>query len=131
MAFTYEHPRPALTVDCVVLGLARELEVLLVRRGLAPFRGAWALPGGFVRVDESLEDAARRELAEEAGAHDVYLEQLFTFGELGRDPRERVVSVAYYALVRAAAHEPRAGTDAAISRRFRAPSRLACSRERC
>lgn len=116
MAFTYAHPRPALTVDCVVLGLARELEVLLVRRGLEPFRGAWALPGGFVRVDESLEDAARRELAEEAGARDVYLEQLFTFGELGRDPRERVVSVAYYALVRAAAHEPRAGTDAAEAR---------------
>ncbi|HTN83160.1 MAG TPA: NUDIX domain-containing protein, partial [Sorangium sp.] len=68
MSFSYEHPRPALTVDCVVFGLDEEdLKVLLIRRELEPFRGRWALPGGFVHVDEALDDAARRELAEETG----------------------------------------------------------------
>jgi 8-oxo-dGTP diphosphatase len=77
MSHTYEYPRPALTVDCVVFGLdAEDLKVLLVRRGLPPFEGRWALPGGFVRMDETLDDAARRELREETGLRDVYLEQL-------------------------------------------------------
>jgi 8-oxo-dGTP diphosphatase len=74
--------------------------VLLIQRKLEPFRHAWALPGGFVRLDETLDQAARRELAEEAGVTDVYLEQLYTFAELTRDPRERVVTVAYYALAK-------------------------------
>ncbi len=100
MSYTYDHPRPALTVDCVVFGRddSSTLRALLVRRGQPPFKGAWALPGGFVRVDETLEAAARRELGEETGFHDVFLEQLYTFGEVDRDPRERVVSVAYYGL---------------------------------
>jgi 8-oxo-dGTP diphosphatase len=114
MPFTYEYPRSALTVDCVVFGFdEEELKVLLVQRGTAPFKGKWALPGGFVRVDETVDDAARRELLEETGLTHVFLEQLYTFGALNRDPRERVVSVAYYALVKLAEHPPMGAGDAA------------------
>jgi 8-oxo-dGTP diphosphatase len=114
MPSTYEFPRPALTVDCVVFGLDPEplLKVMLIRRNLEPFKGYWALPGGFVRVDETLDDAARRELQEETGIANVYLEQLYTFGELERDPRERVVTVAYYALVNLEQYIISASTDA-------------------
>lgn len=113
MSYTYSHPRPALTVDCVVFGFDEgALKVLLVRRGVRPFEGCWALPGGFVHVEEALEDAARRELREETGVDRVFLEQLYTFGRVDRDPRERVVSVAYYALVPLAGHAPCAATDA-------------------
>jgi 8-oxo-dGTP diphosphatase len=97
----------------VVFGVdAGDLKVLLIQRKLAPFQHAWALPGGFVRLDETLDEAARRELAEEAGVTEVYLEQLQTFAALDRDPRERVVTVAYYALARLADHKLRAATDA-------------------
>jgi len=113
MPATYEYPRPALTVDVVVFALDDDdLKVMLIQRGLAPFAGQWALPGGFVRVDETLDAAARRELREETGLKDIYLEQLYTFGALGRDPRERVVTVAYYALVNLAGHDVQASTDA-------------------
>src|SRR5947208_3105225 len=113
MSFTYEYARPALAVDCVVFGLdENDLKVLLIQRKLAPFQHAWALPGGFVRVGETLDEAAQRELREEAGVDDVYLEQLYTFGALGRDPRERVVTVAYYALAKLSDHRIRAATDA-------------------
>ncbi len=115
MSATYLHPRPALTVDCVIFGLNTgldELWVLLVERGQKPFKGRWAIPGGFVRVGESLETAARRELDEETGLRDVFLEQLYTFGEPDRDPREHVVSVTYYALVNLDDYELEAGTDA-------------------
>jgi len=119
MTFSYQYPRAALTVDCVVFGFDEgELKVLLIQRGLEPFKGKWALPGGFVRVDETLDEAARRELAEEAGLKNVFLEQLYTFGAVDRDPRERVVSVAYYALVKLAMHETKAATDAADARWF-------------
>ena len=119
MAHGYAFPRPALAVDCVVFGLdGGSLKLLLIQRGIKPFKGEWALPGGFVRTDESLDDAARRELREEAGLHNVFLEQLYTFGEPDRDPRERVVSVAYYALVKLSDHEARAATDAAAARWF-------------
>ncbi|KIG14191.1 putative Nudix-like regulator [Enhygromyxa salina] len=114
MAYSYEYPRPALTVDCVVFGLDEgELEVLLIRRGIEPFANRWALPGGFVRLDETLEAAARRELEEETGLSKVFLEQLFTFDAIDRDPRERVVTVAHYALVKLSDHKVRAATDAA------------------
>ncbi len=114
MAFEYEFPRAALTVDCVVFGLDDEdLKVMLIQRNLPPFKGEWALPGGFVHVDETIDDAARRELEEETGLSNVFLEQLYTFGQLGRDPRERVVSVAYYALVKLMDHSVQAATDAA------------------
>ncbi len=113
MASLYKYPRAALTVDAVVFGLDEEdLKVLLVRRDLEPFKGRWALPGGFVRVEESLEDAVRRELQEETGISQVFLEQLYTFGAVDRDPRERVVTVAYYALVKLSDHRIKAATDA-------------------
>lgn len=119
MPHSYKHPRPALSVDCVVFGVDdAALKVLLIRRGLAPSRGSWALPGGFVRMDETLEEAARRELLEESGLGQVFLEQLYTFGELDRDPRERVVSVAYYALVKLSEHTVRAATDASAAAWF-------------
>jgi 8-oxo-dGTP diphosphatase len=104
----------SVTVDCVVFGADGEgLKVLLIERGVAPFKGAWALPGGFVQPGESLDEAARRELREETGATSVYLEQLYTFGEPDRDPRGRVVTVAYYALVKLSEHNVlQATTDA-------------------
>ena len=106
-------------MDGVVFGFDEgELKVLLIQRGLEPFKGKWALPGGFVRVDETLDDAARRELVEETGLANVFLEQLYTFGTVKRDPRERVVSVAYYALVKLSDHKAKAATDAAEAKWF-------------
>ena len=114
MPYTYEYPRPALTVDCVIFGLdeSSKLKVLLIQRAGEPFKDAWALPGGFVDMDEDLEAAALRELEEETGVKDVFIEQLYTFGTPGRDPRGRVVSVAYFALVNLAAHPVQAASDA-------------------
>jgi 8-oxo-dGTP diphosphatase len=96
------YERPSVTVDVVIFTLQdRELHVLLVKRKRWPFEGRWAIPGGFVQMDESLETAARRELEEETGVRDIYMEQLYTFGDPNRDPRTRVISVAYIALVSA------------------------------
>jgi len=119
MSHTYEYPRPALTVDCVVFGFdGRTLQLLLIRRGIDPYLGAWALPGGFVRMDEDLDQAARRELLEETGVQNLFLEQLYTFGAPDRDPRGRVVSVAYLALVKPQDHPAAGDTDAAEARWF-------------
>jgi len=110
------YERPSVTVDVVILTMrSRRLEALLVKRRHWPFEGTWAIPGGFVNPDESLEDSARRELAEETNVRDVYLEQLYTFGDPGRDPRTRVITVVYYALIRAEQlpRVVRAGDDAA------------------
>jgi 8-oxo-dGTP diphosphatase len=107
--------RPSVSVDVVIFSILDEaLKVLLVKRRNWPFQGMWAIPGGFVEMDESLEDAAYRELAEETGVTraDVYLEQLYTFGKPGRDPRTRVITVAYFALVGADKLDPKAGDDA-------------------
>jgi 8-oxo-dGTP diphosphatase len=113
MSATYAFSRPALAVDAVVFGLDEEdLKVLLIRRDLEPFQGHWAFPGGFVHIEESLEEAVRRELQEETGIVQVFLEQLYTFGAVDRDPRERVVAVAYYALVKLSDHRIKAATDA-------------------
>lgn len=111
--YTYDYPRPALTVDCVVFGIDEDaLKVLLIQRQLEPFQHCWALPGGFVRMDETTDEAALRELTEETGVHKVYLEQLYTFSDVARDPRGRVVTVAYYALAKLSDHRIRAATDA-------------------
>lgn len=113
MSFTYKYPHPAVTVDGVVFGFDEtDLKLLLIRRRIEPNKGAWALPGGFVNINEGLEEAARRELHEETGIEELYLEQLYTFGEPKRDPRERVISVAYYALVKLSEHTVRAASDA-------------------
>lgn len=104
---------PSVTVDIVIFTVReRRLQVLLVRRGAPPFAGRWAIPGGFVRERESLEAAARRELREETGVADVWLEQLYTFGDPDRDPRGRVVTVSYFALIAADGRPILAGTDA-------------------
>lgn len=113
MSFTYKHPRPAITADCVVFGLDDEdLKVMLIQRANEPFKGRWALPGGFARVGEALEETARRELQEETGLTNVFLEQLYTFSNPQRDPREHVVTVTYYALVNLSDHQVSASTDA-------------------
>ncbi len=114
MSYCYEYPRPALTVDCVIFGLdaGSVLKVLLIQRANEPYLGYWALPGGFVGIDEDLEAAALRELEEETGVRDVYIEQFHTFGRPDRDPRGRVVSVAHYALVNLEDHPVHPSSDA-------------------
>jgi 8-oxo-dGTP diphosphatase len=112
-----DYERPSVTTDVVIFTLQDEdLQVLLIRRKRPPFEGMWATPGGFVNIDESLEEAALRELEEETGVRDVYLEQLYTFGDVDRDPRGRVITVAYFALIPAPAIDPHAGSDAAEAR---------------
>ena len=104
MPYTYPYPHPAVAVDACVFTIEEsKLRILLIRRAGEPFKGHWALPGGFVNIDENLEQAVERELKEETGASGFHFEQLETFGEVDRDPRERVISVAYLALA-AAAH---------------------------
>lgn len=111
--YQYEYPHPAVTVDVVIFTIRdRQLKLLLVRRAGEPYQGRWALPGGFVHLEEGLEEAARRELEEETGVSGVFLEQLYTFGQVDRDPRERVITVAYYALIPSDKLQIRAATDA-------------------
>jgi len=115
VSYTYDYPRPSVAVDCVVFGLdldEDDLEILLIQRLKDPFAHGWALPGGFMQMDETADTAARRELEEETGVTDVYLEQLYTFSDVARDPRGRVVSIAYYALAKLSDHRIRAATDA-------------------
>jgi 8-oxo-dGTP diphosphatase len=119
MPYTYDYPHPAVTVDILIFTIHdNDLKVLLVRRALEPFEGQWALPGGFVGMGESLRRAAWRELKEETGVHAAFLEQLGAFGHPDRDPRERVITVAYYALVPFARLEIRAASDAKEARLF-------------
>ncbi len=104
-------------VDLVIFTIRESaLHALLIERAIPPFEGRWALPGGFILPDESLADAALRELREETGVRDVYLEQLYTFGDPDRDPRGRVISVTYYALVAADRSPLSAGSDASAAR---------------
>lgn len=113
MPFEYDYPRPMVTVDTIVFTLNNnDLQVLLVRRKNRPFEGQWAIPGGFVDMDETLEAAARRELQEETGLVDLPLEQLYTFGDPGRDPRGRNITVSYFGVVRAGDVRPEAADDA-------------------
>ncbi|HAK31136.1 MULTISPECIES: NUDIX hydrolase [Sphingobacterium] len=110
--YTYDYPRPAVTVDCVIFGFDKnQLKVLLTKRAIEPFLGKWAFPGGFIQEDENADDCALRKLQEEAGLKDIFLEQLYTFSNLARDPRGRVISIAYYALVRPDAYTLEAGVD--------------------
>ena len=114
MKYCYQYPHPAVTTDIVIFTLRdQQLKVLLIKRKGTPYKGKWALPGGFVGIDEDLEQSAKRELAEETGVKGVYLEQLYTFGAPKRDPRERVITVAYFALIPSQKQELRADTDAA------------------
>lgn len=111
--YVYEYPRPAMTADNVIFGFDGDsLKILLVERGIEPFKGSWALPGGFMHMDETIEQCARRELREETNVHDVYLEQFHVFSSPKRDPRGRVVTVAFIALVRPADHAVIGGDDA-------------------
>ena len=110
--FSYDYPRPALTVDVVVATREEPPRVLLIRRKKEPFAGSWALPGGFVDENEKLADAARRELREETGVTAAELEQLYTAGDPGRDPRGWTVSVVYLAQVDPTAVKPVAADDA-------------------
>jgi len=113
------HRYPAVTVDIIIFALVEDdLNVLLVRRRYAPFAGMWAIPGGFLEIGESLEEAAIRELEEETGVTGVYMEQLYTFGDPERDPRMRVITVAYFALVSIDAVQHRPGDDASETRWF-------------
>lgn len=119
MPFTYEYPHPAVTVDVLVFTANRgSLEVLLVQRKHWPHTGKWALPGGFVEIDESLKRAAWRELREETGVRAGALEQLGAFGRPDRDPRERVITVAYIALVPFEQLTIKAASDAKDARLF-------------
>ncbi|MHC4489981.1 MAG: NUDIX domain-containing protein [Planctomycetota bacterium] len=94
--YTYDWPRPTVSVDAVVFTLSgSKAKVLLINRRYEPFKGQWALPGGFVDIDEELEDAVVRELAEETGLADVHLEQMRAFGKCGRDPRSRQITIAF------------------------------------
>jgi 8-oxo-dGTP diphosphatase len=112
-SFCYEYPRPAVTVDVVIVTRERRRRVLLIRRKDDPFAGTWAVPGGFVEMDEALDAAAARELREETGVEARRLEQLHTFGEPGRDPRGRIITVAYLAEVDPKKVRPEAADDAA------------------
>lgn len=110
--YVYEYPRPAVTVDCVIFGFDKnQLKVLLTKRAIEPFLGKWAFPGGFIQEEETADDCALRKLQEEAGLKDIFLEQLYTFSDLARDPRGRVISIAYYALVKPETYILEAGAD--------------------
>ena len=107
-----KYEKLSVTVDIVIYTIQdRDLKVLLVKRGIEPFKEKWAIPGGFVRIYESLEDAAKRELEEETGVKDIYLEQLYSFGDPKRDPRGRVITIAYMALINSEKIKLKAATD--------------------
>lgn len=112
--YCYKYPHPTVTTDCVIFGFdGKRLHILLIERGLEPYKGSWALPGGFLKMDETVEEGAARELYEETRVKDIYLEQFRVFSTVDRDPRERVITVAFYALVRQTDYRILAGDDAA------------------
>lgn len=117
--YMYDWPRPMVTVDAVVFAVSQDkTEVLLIERRNEPFKGRWAVPGGFVDIDEELEDAVARELAEETGLTAVRLEQMHTFGKCGRDPRGRQITIAFMGLITNGRDEIKAGDDAAKAQWF-------------
>jgi len=119
MSYTYEYPRPAVTVDAAIFRYnGDDLEVLLIERGNYPFEGMWALPGGFLDMDETLEEAIVRELEEETGLLNVNLKQLFAFSTLGRDPRGRTITITFYGTVDMNNSKVKAGDDARNAKWF-------------
>lgn len=117
LKYHYKYPHPSVTTDCVIFGFdGSNLKVLLVQRGIEPYKGRWAFPGGFLSMDESAEEGALRELREETGLQGAYIKQFHTFSDPKRDPRERVITIAYYALVKL--QEVIGGDDAAQARWF-------------
>lgn len=117
--YTYKYPHPAVTADAVVFGFdGKSLNLLLINRGIEPYKGSWALPGGFININETAEDGALRELKEETGVDDIYLEQFHTFTAVDRDPRERVMTIAFLAFIRQNDYSVVAGDDAAKAQWF-------------
>lgn len=115
--YCYKYPHPAVTTDCVIFGFdGSNLKILLVQRGIDPYKGKWALPGGFLKPEEPAEVGALRELKEETGLESAYIEQFHAYSEPDRDPRERVITIAYLALVKL--QEVNGGDDAADARWF-------------
>ncbi|MDR1055160.1 MAG: NUDIX hydrolase [Prevotellaceae bacterium] len=111
--YCYKYPRPSVTSDCIIFGFdGDKIRVLLIERANEPYAGRWAFPGGFLDMDESAEDCAKRELFEETGLKNVFIEQLYTFTQPGRDPRGRVITIAYYALIKQTDYSITAGDDA-------------------
>lgn len=111
--YTYKYPHPAITTDCVIFGFdGTSINILLIERGLDHYKGSWALPGGFLNMDETVEEGAKRELYEETNVEDVYLEQFHVFSTVDRDPRERVLTVAFFALISKDNFDVIAGDDA-------------------
>ena len=114
-----DYEKPSVTVDIIVFTIKdNDLKVLLVKRGIEPFKDKWAIPGGFIKLNENIEDAAKRELEEETGVKGVYLEQLYTFGDVNRDPRGRVITVSYFALINSEKLSLKAATDTSDAKWF-------------
>ena len=119
MKYCYEYPRPAVTADIVVIKtIENQREVLLIERKHSPFERMWALPGGFVNMDETIEEAALRELQEETGIAGIQLEQFHTFSKVDRDPRHRTITTVFIGYANANTAEPKAGDDAANAQWF-------------
>lgn len=115
--YCYKYPHPAVTADCVIFGFdGVGIKVLLIQRGIEPYKGKWAFPGGFMQIDETVEECAKRELEEETGLKTTSVEQFYTFTDVNRDPRERVITVAHYALVRLS--DVKGGDDAMSAKWF-------------
>lgn len=115
--YCYKYPHPAVTSDCVIFGFdGVAIKVLLIQRGIEPYKDKWAFPGGFMQIDETAEECAKRELEEETGLKTTSVEQFYTFSDVNRDPRERVITVAHYALVRL--EEVKGGDDAKSAQWF-------------
>ena len=115
--FEYKYPHPAVASDCIIFGFdGNRLKVLLIERGQEPFKGKWAFPGGFMNIDETAEECAKRELYEETGLKTAFVEQIQAFTAVNRDPRERVISIAFFALVKM--EEVKGGDDAAKAQWF-------------